>query len=100
MVDVQILPAIDSRPLGDAEEEEAEEAEERRLRELEEVAAQFVYLVLEDQPGAQPLGGKSPVGRLAPGAGGQAAPSSNAPEVSHFLGGEGRGQDCLSLSYY
>ena len=79
MVDVQIRSAIDNRF---AEEEEEEEAEEIRLRELEEVAAQFVCLVLEDQPGAQPLGGKSPVGRLAAGAGGQAAPSSNAPEVS------------------
>ena len=84
MVEVQIPSVVGNRLLEHTEqEEEEEEAEEIRLREIEEVAVQFVCLVLEDQPGAQPLGGKSPAGRLAPGAGvgGQAAPSSNAPEV-------------------
>lgn len=63
-------------------EEEGDEEDELLLREIEEVAAQFVCLVLEDQLGAQPLGsGKSPAAsRLVLGAGREEA-ASNAPEV-------------------
>lgn len=78
MVDVQVPTAVDNRLL----EEEGDEEDELLLREIEEVAAQFVCLVLEDQLGAQPLGsGKSPAAsRFVPGVG-REEPTSNAPEV-------------------
>lgn len=77
-MDVHVSTAVDNRLL----EEEGDEDDELLLREIEEVAAQFVCLVLEDQLGAQPLGsGKSPAAsRLVPGAGREEA-ASNAPEV-------------------
>lgn len=75
MVDVQM---VDNHQL----EEDGDEDDEVWLREIEEVAAQFVRLVSEDQLGAQPLGsGKSPAAsRLVTGQG-REVPSSNAPEV-------------------
>lgn len=78
MVDVQVSTTVDNHLL----EEEGDEEDELLLREIEEVAAQFVCLVLEDQLGAQPLGsGKSPAAsRLVPGVGREEA-TSNAPEV-------------------
>ena len=62
----------------DGEEEEDEEW----LREIEEVAAQFVSLVLEDQLAPQPLGGGKSPAATKPAAGvGRVATASNAPEV-------------------
>lgn len=79
MVDVQVTATLDNRLL----EEDGDEDDELWLREIEEVAAQFVRLVSEDQLGAQPLGGgKSPAAsRLVTGQG-REVPASNAPEVS------------------
>ena len=83
MVEVQAIPVAVETSRGLEEEEEGGE-EEAWLREVEEVAAQFVWLYLEDQPGAQPLGGgKSPARRLASsGLEQSSSASSNAPEVS------------------
>ena len=83
MVDVQLPPAVVENRLEHGEEEEEEE-DEALLKELEDVAAQFVCLILEDQPGAQPLGGegKSPAALLVRGSSqASSSPSSNAPEV-------------------
>ena len=87
MVDVQLAPAVIENRLESEEDEEDEEEDEVWLREIEEVAAQFVCLVLEDQPGAQPMGGegKSPAALLTT-SNSQATnnTSSNAPEVCMY----------------
>ena len=78
MVDVQVAPASLGSHMPELNSEEEEEDEQWL-----EVAAQFVSLVLEDQPGARPLGGgKSPAAsKLAPGAA-REPPTSTAPEVA------------------
>ena len=66
-----------------ADDEEEEEEEEAWLKEIEDVAVQFVCLVLEDELGAQPMGGgKSPAPLLAAAVSdGQSPVHSRAPEV-------------------
>lgn len=86
MVEVQVAPV----PVAVGSDEEEEE-EEERLREIEAVAEAFVCLVLEDQLGAQPMGGgKSPAAlvsspELRPSAG----LSNNASEIARKLKGIG-----------
>lgn len=81
MVDVQVAPASLGSHMPELNSEEEEEDEQWL-----EVAAQFVSLVLEDQPGARPLGGgKSPAAsKLAPGAA-REPPTSTAPEIARQL---------------
>ena len=85
MVDVQIAASMAVLENNSVLEDEEEE-QEAWLREIEEVAAQFVCLYLEDQLGAQPLGGgKSPARLLSHSGVGQVADtSSNAPEVKEW----------------
>ena len=83
MVEVEIKPRALEREEGDLETEEDEE--EAWLKEIEEVAVQFVCLVLEDELGAQPMGGgKSPAPSLATALSDGQPPTtaSRAPEVS------------------
>lgn len=88
MVEVQTIPlAVVDSSNGFEDEEEGGE-EEAWLREVEEVTKVFLLIYLEDQPRAQPLGGKSPAGRLSFGVEQSSSPSANAQssatEVSHY----------------